>query len=202
MRGVLPVLAVGLLLAQARADVAPPKGTKRVVLDHKITTEKEFPDYEFFTVVGAEQVKAVKLDPKNPVVIAGAGRNGRFRLASIVAVPKDAGKAYESEAEFHKAVASGRVKGLRARSGFDPFLAVKDGDTRTSVTAEYVLEIDPKEGIVLKPAGPPKSGSAPGKPEEPEDEVSAAPGGRWLAGALASAGVLLAGLWLANRARR
>src|SRR4051812_32315304 len=89
MRRVLAVVALGGLLVAgaARADVAPPAGLKRVALDHKIETDKEYPEHTFFTVTGFDKVEAARLDPKNPLVIAGAGRGGRYRSCTLVAVP-------------------------------------------------------------------------------------------------------------------
>src|SRR6476646_7805261 len=100
MRRSLAVVAVLVVAGFAAADVAPPKGLKRVPLDHKITTDKEYSDYVFYTVIGGGRnvkVAEVKLDPKTPAVVAGAGRNGISRLGQFVAVPKDAGKKYGSE---------------------------------------------------------------------------------------------------------
>ena len=59
MTRLVGVLALGLLVAGAvRADVPPPKGLKRVVLDNKITTEKDFPDLAFFLV--SDQLAGMK----------------------------------------------------------------------------------------------------------------------------------------------
>src|SRR5207253_9928058 len=102
MKRLLGVLAVGFLVAGvARADIPPPKGFKRVALDNKITTDKEYADLAFFLVSGGNKVEAVKLDPKTPLVIEGAGRGGRFRFVQVVAVPKDAAKKYDSEQVVH-----------------------------------------------------------------------------------------------------
>src|SRR5262245_11428010 len=131
MSRTLALLTLGALVAvtasSARADIAPPKGFKRVTLDHKITTDQEFPDYVFFTVIGgggrtggvknplagAEGVTQVKLDPKTPIVIPGAGRGaGIGRQGHLAAVPKDSEKNYSSEKEFLAAVRAGKVEGL------------------------------------------------------------------------------------------
>ena len=59
MKRLLGVLVLGLLVAGvAHADIAPPKGQKRVVLDNKITVEKEFSDYAFFLVSGRDKIEA------------------------------------------------------------------------------------------------------------------------------------------------
>ena len=47
MKRTLAVMVLGLLVVSiAHADVPPPKGSKRVTLDNKITTEKEWNDGE------------------------------------------------------------------------------------------------------------------------------------------------------------
>jgi hypothetical protein len=219
------LLAFGVLLVVAgvaSADVAPPKGLKRVTLDNKITTDKEYPDYEFFTVIGrggvgkggfgkakgGDGVTAVKLDPKTPIEIKGAGRGaGIGRLGYLVAVPKDSGKKYASEGEFHQAIRDGKVEGLvRAKTQLDALTTIKDTDTRTTVTREYKLEkIDPKEGIVLTAVKPDGDKATPPKGEEGEEGLAAgyAPqGGGWVAGVAATGAVVLFGLWFARRGRR
>jgi hypothetical protein len=190
----------GLVLAgTAAADVAPPKGFKRVVLDNTVTTEKAYPEYAFFLVSGGDKVEPVKLDPKTPLVVAGEGRGGRFRLVTLRAVPKDAGKAYPTEKEFHAAVAAGKVEGqVVGKTGFGTLAEVKDADPRKVVTREWKLEkIDAKEGIVLTSVPEAKK-----EPSPEEEEAALAPrGGAWVAGLAAAAAVALAGVWLAGRRR-
>jgi hypothetical protein len=227
MKRTLGVLILGLLVVSiARADVPPPKGSKRVTLDNKITTEKEYPDYIFFTVIGgggkaggfkgdgnaaamAKGVTQVKFDPKTPIVIPGAGRSaGIGRQGHLTAVPKDAEKGYGSKDEFYAAIRAVKVEGqVRAKTNLDAITVVKDTDTRTTVVQEYKVEkVDPKDGIVLKWI---KDGDAKDKQEETADETPGEPGvtaytprgGLWVAGMIASLGVLLAGLWLVTRCR-
>ena len=53
-------------------DIGPPEGTKTIPITHKITTETEYPDYVFYTVINGlnpmgktvPTVTSVKLDPK------------------------------------------------------------------------------------------------------------------------------------------
>jgi hypothetical protein len=207
MTRVVGVLALGMLVVgTVRADVAPPKGLKRVVLDNKITTEKEYADLAFFLVSGGDKVEPVKLDPKTPLVIEGAGRGGRFRFVQVVAVPKDAAKNYDGEKAFHAAIAAGKVAGLvKSKGGFSTLTAIKDTDTRKTVVEEYKLEkIDPKEGLVFTAAKPPAPGSAPPKDGgKEEDETAYTPkAGLWIAGVAATAALVFAGIWLAGRGRR
>jgi hypothetical protein len=232
MNRVLGVLVLGLVVAGvAHADVAPPKGMKRVPLDHKITTDKEFPDYRFYTVIGgggkaggpkgnpvasARGVTEVKLDPKTPIEIKAAGRGaGIGRQGLLVAVPKDARKNYASDEEYLAAIRLGKVEGqVRAKTNFDAITTVKDTDTRTTVVYEWKVEkIDPKEGFTLKSpfgdvpkATPPKDGKGGDEPEEFDDEDDAAAAytpknAAWVAGLAAMLGLVFAGLWLARRGR-
>ena len=113
----LLVFGVGLLAATvAQADGLPPKGQKRVVVDHKITTDKEISDYTFYTVIyggkGGPKVTEVKLDPKTPIEIPGAKRTGVGRQGWLVAVPKDAAKKYDNEKAFIEAIQKSKVEGL------------------------------------------------------------------------------------------
>ena len=68
LAAVLGLTMVGV----ARADLIPP-GTRNIPVEHKIETDKDHPDLVFYTARGSGEVKAVKFDPKNPVVIAGSG---------------------------------------------------------------------------------------------------------------------------------
>ncbi|MDB5305917.1 MAG: hypothetical protein JWO38_119 [Gemmataceae bacterium] len=208
MNRTLAVLVLGTAAAGlARADVPPPPGFKRVAVEHKIATEKEYPGYLFFAISGGDKATPVKLDPKTPAVITAGG--GRYRFAALVAVPKDAAKQYETEKEFHAALAKGKVDGLlRAKTSFTAFVEIKDGDPRKTVVEEYQLEkVDAKDGIVL--GRPKKEGTPKDPPQEESDEVfpgeptaAVAPRGQlWVAGLAAFAGIAFAGLWLARRQR-
>lgn len=201
MSRTLAVLVLGALAVSfARADIPPPKGLKRVNLEHKITTDKEFGDYVLYTVSGGDKVTAMKLDPKTPATITAGG--GRYRTATLVAVPKGADKKYDNEKDFLAAVAKGTVEGmLKAKTTFDAITTVKDTDTRTKIVNEYTLDkIDPKDGIVLTAKKEGKEG--PEEASDGSDAVVASPrGGTWIAGLAASLGLLLAGLWLATRNR-
>src|SRR5262245_61749107 len=159
MNRLLALLTVLLFAGAAVADVPPPKGFKRVVVDHKITTEKEFADYTFFTVIGKDRVTQVKFDPKTPIDIFAKDRGGRFLNCTLVAVPKDAAKTYDSEKEFHAAIAAGKVEGqVKAKEGFFTQMEVKDTEPRNNILMEYKLEkIDAKTGIVLAKKEEPKS---------------------------------------------
>jgi hypothetical protein len=204
MTRLVGVLALGFLVAgTVRADVAPPKGLKRVVLDNKITTEKDFSDLAFFLVSGGDKVEPVKFDPKTPLVIEGAGRGGRFRFVQIVAVPKDAAKNYDGEKAFHTAIAAGKVQGqVKSKGGFSTLTTIKDTDARKAVVEEYKLEkIDPKDGLVFvsAKAGPTSAPPKGGGKEEEEETAYAPKNGVWVAGLAAALSMVFAGLWLARR---
>jgi hypothetical protein len=227
MSRLLLAAAIGLIVAASvQADIGPPKGKKRVALDHKITTEKEFPDYVFYTVLGgggktggkkdsvagAEGVTLVKFDPKTPIEIKAAGRGGGIgRQGSLCAVPKDAAKKYDNEKEFLAAIRSGKVEGqVRAKANFGTTIDIAESDPRTSIEMEYKVEKVDKDGIVGKFVTDDKKEPEkkdPGKKDGPEDDedspVASAPkGGMWIAGVAATLGLVLSGFWLAGRNRR
>lgn len=144
----------------------------------------------------------MKLDPKNPLTIEGAGRGGIARLCSFVAIPKDAVKTYGSEKELHAAVRDGKVAGMaKCKEGFFPFTEVKESDPRKLIVVKYTLEkVDAKDGVVLKQV---REDGKPGGEEEETAPIAAAERGMpafyWLALGLAASGVLgFAGLWLAR----
>jgi hypothetical protein len=204
-RLVLGAAIVGLMaVGGAQADVAPPKGLKRIPLEYKITTDTAYADYAFFAISGGDKAEAVKLDPKTPATVKAGG--GRYRIASLVAVPKDAAKGFPSEKDFLAAVAKEKVDGLvKSKTVFDAFTTVKDTDTRKTIVETYKVEkIDAKDGIVLKKVGEPRGEKKDGKEEE--SPAAALPEGAafpWMAAGLAGAGVIgFAGLWLARRTRR
>lgn len=209
-RLLIGVVAGFVVAGTASADIAPPKGFKRIALDNKVTTEKAFPDYAFYLVSGGDKVEAVKLDPKTPLVISGEGRGGRYRFVQLVAVPKDAAKKYDTEKAFHEAVATGKVAGMaRQQDGFATLTEVKDSDPRKTATAEFKLEkIDAKEGLVVAAVGAGKANpkKGPPKPEEEEEGGGGAAyaprGGVWVAAVAATVGLVFGGLWLAGRNRK
>jgi hypothetical protein len=204
--GLLAASLIGLIAASfAQADIAPPKGLRRVIVDHKITTDRDFPDYQFYLVYGQSKVEAVQLGSKTPLVIPGIGRVGPDRLAELVAVPKDAAKRYAGVKDFHAAIAAGKVEGMvKGNARFSPETTLKDTDPRRSVMEEHKLEkLDAKEGLVIKPIQ-----KKPGPSEEPTAEEAETGGtaytprgGVLIAGLAATLAVVFAGLWLARRYR-
>lgn len=197
MRTTLVVALFALAVATARADVPPPPGLKRVSVDHKIETTKEFADFAFYTITGFEKVTEVKLDPKKPHTIEGKGRGGPFQFCTLVAVPKDAAKAYPTEKEFHVALSKDKVPGqIKAKEDFSSLTTLKSTDARASVTVTHKLEkVTAKDGFVF--AAQEKKGAKP----EVEEEAARPRGGLWVAGLAATAGLVLGGLWLAGRSR-
>jgi hypothetical protein len=226
MKRSFALLALGFFVATVSADVPPPKGSKRVTLDWKITTEQEFPDYTFYTAVGGggkggkagEGVTMVKLDPKTTAEIKGAGRSpGIGRQGSLYAVPKGAEEKFGSEKEFFTALRMGKVEGaLRAKTNFDSITVIKDTDPRTTVVWEYKVEKVDKDGITGKMITEDKKDADkkdtdkkdadkkdPAKKDSPDDDdaaVATAPkGGVWIAGLAATLALVFAGVWLAGR---
>ena len=217
------LLALGLVLlavSGAQADLKPPMGQKSVTLDHKFTTEKEWPDYQFFTLVGGQgpraKLTALKLDPKTPATLPGAERSpGIGRSGLLIAVPKDAEKNYKTEKEFHDALKGLKVEGLiRAKPNFDARTTIKDTDKRTVILYEHLIEkVDAKDGIVVttkRDVEPKKEPDKKDSPEDDSDTLDDTPGvtaytprgGVWVAGLACFAAITLGGLWLAGRSKR
>jgi hypothetical protein len=215
MYRVLPALALALLAAPVvRADGLPPPGLKRVPIDYKFTTEKEYPDYQFFTLSGGKgpraKLNAVKLDPKTPALFPGAGRTGVGRQGALVAVPKGAAKNYETEEKFHLAIKNREVEGMIVtKANLDSQESIKDTDTRTVVVYEAAVEKVDKDGVVLKwkkQEEPKKNGDKKDAPDDddapPGANVSAPRGGTLIAGLASALALTLGGLWLVGRTRR
>lgn len=205
MKKMLTMMVVLAGASTAIADIGPPPGFKRVPAEHKITTEKEYPDYVFYSVLAGVATE-LKLDPKTPAKVVGTGL-GPMRSARLVAVPKGASKKFDSEKAFLEAVAKGKVEGMaRAKEWFGGQAEVKESDTRKLVVTEYKIEkVDPKEGIVFVAD---KKDAPKSKCEDSDDSDDAAPiayapkGGGWVAGLAGTFAVVLAGLWVARRGRR
>jgi hypothetical protein len=228
MKRSVAFLALGFFAVTVSADVPPPKGSKRVTLDWKITTEQEFPDYTFYTAVGGARkgkkddgVTMVKLDPKTPAEIKGAGRSpGIGRQGSLYAVPKGAETKYDNDNDFYTALRAGKVEGaVRAKANLDAITVIKDTDPRTTVVWEYKVEKVDKDGITGKIITEEKKDADkketdkkdtekkdPAKKDSPDDEdaaVASAPKGSvWIAGLAATLALVFAGFWLAGRQRR
>jgi hypothetical protein len=230
MNRVLAALCVVFTSAVALADIPPPAGFKRILRVHRITTDKEFNDYTFFKV-HFDEVKAVKLDPKNAVVFDGAGLAG----ADLVAVPRDAAKKYASEKEFHKAILEDKVPGMhKSNEDFSTRGTAKITFKGDKLTLEYKLEkIDPKTGIVLTKKPNPNdkdlptddelerafssdisgilADALPDPPIAARDESSPTPtaptaytprNGVWLAAIAGTLAIVCGGVWLVSRNRR
>lgn len=214
----LLVFGIGLLAATVvHADVRPPAGFKRVVVDHKITTDKEISDYTFYTVIyggkGGPKVTEVKLDPKTAIEIPGVRRTGVGRQGWLVAVPKDAAKKYDSEKAFNEAIQKGKVEGLaRTKGNLDSTDTVKDTDKRDTIVKEHKFDKIDGAAIVLitkkdEGASEPKKD---GDKKDSPDEDDATPGvtaytprgGLWMAGLATALAVMLGGTWLVGRTRR
>lgn len=219
-------LGVGLFATSiAIADIGPPKGVKRVTLDHKITTDVEITDYTFYTVLsagkGAPKVTQVKFGPKSPIVIPG-GPRGIFGFQGwVVAVPKDAAKTYASNKDFLKAIQDGKVEGSAKTLNLDSFAVVKDTDKRNKIVREHTFDKVDGKMLLLTTKNDDaipekKSGAAPekkdGGKDSPDEEEDEAPvpgvtaytprGGVWIASAAGALAVMLGGFWLVSRGKR
>jgi hypothetical protein len=209
MNRLLCAAVLGLGVASvARADLLPP-GVKNIPINHTVETDKDHPDWAFFTLGGNGAVKAVTLDPKTPVVIHGSGGVGNgpvprpgekrtrpYRSTVFAAVPKDAAKGYPSEKAFQAALNEGTVPGIVQSSPLPDHERVKDTDKRKGVDKRYKLEKVEKAGLTLTPVQDPKPGGS-----EEEEAAAARPWGQWAAGLSATLGVALGGLWVVRRRR-
>jgi hypothetical protein len=211
MKRFLAVAAFGFLFAAgAKADLIPP-GTKNIAIDHKVETEKDFADWQFFMIAGSGGVKEVKFDAKTPLTVSGSSAVGNgpvpdptekakalrlaYRSNLLVAIPKETVKKFASDKELHAAIWDLKVEGMaRVKGAFYDHDNVKITDARKSVTHAFrVTKIDAKDGIVLEAVKPAD------KPEEEEAGFAYS----WVASGLAlAAAVGLAGLWVSRRSRQ
>ncbi|HYH63566.1 MAG TPA: hypothetical protein VD866_02605, partial [Urbifossiella sp.] len=149
-------LVVGLFVAASAAGNGlppPPVGKKFVMAEHVITTEKAFPDHDFYLVTGGAP-KKVEFGPKDPVKVEpNRPRFGRNQT-QFVAVPKGAAEKYADAAAFAEALGAGKVSGqAAAKHTFDPMPAIDAADPRRKIEEKHVVErIDAKEGIVFRAA--------------------------------------------------
>lgn len=212
-------IALGLLAAAAaRADipVPPPPGKKFVRVDYTITTEKSYPDYDFYVVTGFTP-KKVEFGPDTPVKIDG-NRGGIGSRGQFVAVPKGTAEKFPNEKAFADAFRTNKVPGLvDAKRPFDARTTVDAKDTRSQIAETYAVEkVDPKAGIVLRGAKAPTSpvpprGEKNASEEESVDEADSddtaasatytPQGGTAVAGVAAALGLAFAGVWLVRRSR-
>ncbi|MCE9564698.1 MAG: hypothetical protein K8U57_21910 [Planctomycetes bacterium] len=221
MKRLLTMVVALLGASVALADIGPPPGFKRVPLEHKVTTEKDYPDYLFYSITGVgTPAVEVKLDSKTPATLTAAG-GGPGRAARLVAVPKEASKKFDNEKEYLAAVGKGKVEGMiRAKTTFWAFNEVKEADAPKVIVKEYKIEkIDPKEGIVYTsdkdakdapklPLPPPRPGVKPipdgcdESDEEPTPIAYTPKGGTWIAGLAGACAFVFGGLWIVRRGRR
>jgi hypothetical protein len=189
------------LAAGARADAPPPAGQVRVPVDHVITTDKDYPDYVFVVVIGADAdwSKKAELTKDKPLKIEAAGRGGRARLCWLAAVPAAAAKEFKSDKELFQAVIDRKVPGLLTTKdiNFSPFTVRSEKDAPKVIEEKHKLErLDKDKGIVLTSE---KVGLADDADPQGLKEESAV---RWavagVAAALAACGL---GVWLVGRRR-
>jgi len=176
----LLALVVSLVTAGlARAEVLPGIPLPRAILiEHTITTDKEYPEYLFFLIADGTQPIAVKFDPETPIEYRGT-LNGPDRV--FVAVPTIAKQKYLRDQELEAAIASFQVAGMvRSR---EPLLArflVRRSDHRSSIFREHKVEkIDVTDGIVVvtkdvqsKTPVKPEKNADPTKDAEPQNDAA------------------------------
>jgi hypothetical protein len=206
------VVALAAVCA-ARADLAvpPPAGKKFVNVDYTITTDKTYPEYDFYLVTGfTGDAKKVEFGPDAPVKIDGNRRKGPYGAVTFAAVPKGAAEKFAGTKEFGTAVRKGTVAGAAlAKHAFPSSTTVDAKDTRTAITEKLAVEkIDAKSGIVLttvkgptSPAPTKGAGSAPEPDAELADTAPAPRGGSVAAGLALTLALTFAGLWFVRRSR-
>lgn len=214
MKKLLGVFALAILTTGiSRADIGIPKDMRLIPTDHKIETETDFTDFNFFIISG-EKITAVKLAPKTPLLVTSASMHPKLKVANLVAVPKDAQKGFKTPAEFQKALREQKVTGaLTANTVFSGTTAVKLGDKRASITERWTVDkVNDKDGILLTPVAPKEkekdknSGDADEFSDDGEEtntpSAFAPRGSGLIAGLAATVAVTLTGLWLTGRRRR
>jgi hypothetical protein len=197
MMRVLLALAVGCLTAAAalgNAAAPPPPGKKFVRVDHLITTDKAYPDLEFYLAT-AYTAQKVAFDPNTPAKIKGNPGGPAFQI-QLVAVPKGAAAKYAKHTAFAEALGTGQVPGqLTTERLFAVRVALDEKDKRKVVVEEHAVEkIDAKVGIVLRAAKAP----TPKEKQLDEPPPPRAAGGTVVAGLAAALALAFAGLRIAR----
>lgn len=190
---------VGLVaVAWAAANGLPPPtpGKRFVVAEHVITTEKAFPDHDFYLVTGGSP-KKVAFGPKDPVKVEPAPRRGFGSRIQFVAVTKGAAEKFEEPTAFAEALRKGTVPGYAAaKARFESPTEIDAGDKSPKTTVTHVVvRIDAKEGIVFRgvdPEAPAPRGKAAPEPPGPR-------GGGVVAGLAVALAMGFAGVRLARR---
>ena len=165
-----------VVAAVGRAGQRPP-ATRNIPVEHRIETEKDYPDWVFFVVRGSGGVKKAPLAAKSPIVIPGSsavdrdpslgrGRRRGWRCravpVSLVAVPKEKVNEYKTEKDLHAAIEDARITGVVVvGSTYFDHESAKAADPRKTIVQRYRLtKLDAKDGARLEPI----------KPEEPKKE--------------------------------
>jgi hypothetical protein len=212
MNRTLAMMTLVLAAVAARADipVPPPQGKKFVPVENRVTTDKAYPDLEFYVLTGPGSATKVELGPGAAVKVPGDRRvipGGRTVLA---AVPKGAADKFPDPKAFAAAVRAGTVPGQAVtKHVFSLQTTVAANDPRTVVVQTYtVLRIDPKGELVLalEKATDPPPGASETAPEL-SDEPAVGPaaylprGGAVVAGLALAVALASAGVWLRRRGR-
>jgi hypothetical protein len=217
-----PALVVLLLLAAvaARADipVPPPPGKKFVGVENRVTTDKAYPDLEFYVLSGSGAPAKVALAPDAPIKVPGDRRVIPGGQTILAAVPRGAAEKFPDGKAFAAAVRGGKVPGQAVtKHVFSSQTTVATNDPRPVVVQTYaVVRIDAKgKGeIVLaleKAAGSPPPMAPKNAPaeDEPIDFCGTPPpgnadlprGGAVVAGLALAVAAASAGVWLRRRGR-
>jgi hypothetical protein len=145
--------ALTLAIGVVRADVAPPPGQQRVPVDHIIESDRTYPEYVFFVVIGAEADWSYRCEvgPGSPVWIGGAKRGGRAQMCWLAAVPKSATEGFLDEQALLAAIIGGKVPGtVNSKVYFDPFEVVPSLNAPSLIERRHRIEqVSMDDGIVI-----------------------------------------------------
>ena len=221
MRAFLAAVVVAFVISATSRGDSPPAGTKNIPVEHKIETEKDYPDWVFFVVRGSGGVKKVALSPKSAIVILGNGAASKdpvpkpgqkekgltvpYRASIVVAIPAARVKEFKSDKELHAAIEDARVPGLvLVGSAFIDHETVPAADPRKKVVQRYRLtKLDANEGATLEPIQeeekPPQPAKSPVSSIVPDITWIF----KWIAGAVGTAAVIgIVGVFLMGRTKR
>jgi hypothetical protein len=205
-RMLLALVVVALVPGAVRANAGPPKG-KVIPVELTITTDKEYPEYNFYLV--GEKPVPVTFDPKTPIVLKD--KPGTQRTYRLYGIPKGSEKPFDTDEKLVRALTvNGEIKGrVQVEEYLEAHVRVPEADKRTRIVRESrVTKIDTKTGFIVlttKDVEPKKDGGKKDSPDEDESPGATAytpRGGLFVAGLSAALAVTLGGLWFLGRARR
>lgn len=198
----LTVLAVATGFATADIPIPPPQGKKFVDVKSTVKLETDVKGYVFYTradapgQMGAEP-KKFEVGTKDAVQLPEWGR----RPMDLFAVPQGVAAKYKTVKEWNDAIFN-KKDGI-LRHTFPAQEAVAADDKRKQIDRAFAIQsVDAKDGIqVVEVKADGKTVQPQAEKKDKEEQASAGGTRRLVAGGALAAGVALAGLWVARRAR-